>query len=222
MFAVLLGASATVLLAAQASRTLLVAGHSGTIDVVEMGGRSYVEIEALTRLANGSLSFKGNQIVLSLSSPNTTAATMAGTAANANMPVPTPSSGFSKEFVKAGIEQMSVIREWRRALISAVQRGFPITADWMTSFSDQAQQNLRLTAVAASTDSDKNALQLLTNVFSNMKTLSDRFVGMNNSRTYIPTDALDNDPLEQGILACGRSLAAMAASDQFFDDGSCH
>ena len=76
--------------------------------------------------------------------------------------------------------------------------------------------------MAASTDLDKNALQLLTNEFSNMKTLSDRFVGLNNSRTYIPTDALDNDPLEQGILACGRSLAAMAASDQFFDDGSCH
>jgi hypothetical protein len=193
--------------AAQHNRTLAVTGHSGEIPVTEMGGRSYVEIEAFTRLANGSLSFRGNQIVLILPPSNANATTAA--------------QGFTKEFLKAGIEQMSVIREWRSTLINAVQRGFPITGDWMTSFSDRAQHNLRLVSLAASTESDKNAFQLLTNEFNNMKQLSDRFVDANKSRTYTGTDALENDPLDRRILDCGHALAAMAASGQFTEDGSC-
>jgi len=195
--------------AADVNRTFTVAGHSGETPVAEMGGRSYVEIEALTRLANGSLSFKGNQIILTLPTSNTNVST-------------TSASGLTKEFLKAAIEQMSDIREWRSTLVSAVQRGFPITSDWMKSFSDPAQQNLRLASLAASSESDKSAFQLLTNEFNNMKQLSDRFVKANESRTYTGTDALDNDPLDQRVLNCGHSLAAMAASGQFVDDGSCH
>jgi hypothetical protein len=203
LFVLVLGQSA------QQNRTFTVAGHSGEIPVAEIDGRSYVEIEALTRLANGSLSFKGSQIVLTLPPPNTNASTASA------------AGGFTKEFLKAGIEQMSVIREWRTTLISAVQRGFPITGDWMTSFSDRAQHNLRLVSVAASTESDKHAFQLLTNEFNNMKQLSDRFVDANKSRAYIRTDALENDPLDRRILNCGHLLAAMAATGQFVDDGSC-
>jgi hypothetical protein len=194
--------------AAQQHRTFTVAGHSGEIPVTEMGGHSYVEIEALTRLANGSLTFRGNQIVLTLppSNANTT----------------TAAQGFTKEFLRASIEQMSVIREWRSTLISAVQREIPITDEWMTSFSDRAQHNLRLVSLAASTESDKNVFQLLTNQFNNMKQLSDRFVDANKSRTYTRTDAVENDPLDRRILNCGHALVAMAASGQFVDDGSCH
>jgi hypothetical protein len=194
--------------AAQQSRTFTVAGHYGEIPVAEMDGRSYVQVEALAQLANGSLSFRGNQIVLTLSLSNASTST-------------TSARGFTREFLTAGIEQMSVIREWRSTLISAVQRGYPITGDWMTSFSDRAQHNLRLVSLAASTESDKNAVQLLTNEFNNMKQLSDRFVDANKSRTYMRTDAVENDPLDRRILNCGHSLAAMAASGQFADDGSC-
>jgi hypothetical protein len=62
---------------------------------------------------------------------------------------------------------------------------------------------------------------LLNNEFNNMKKLSDRFVEANQSRTYVPPTALDNDPLDQKILSCAHSLAAMAANNQFVDDGSC-
>src|SRR5579863_9290186 len=39
---------------------------------------------------------------------------------------------------------------------------------------------------------------------------------------YISPDTLKNDPLDQKILNRARSLAPMAASGQFQDDGSCH
>jgi len=201
--------------AAPQNRTLILTGHPGELTVMETGGRYYVDIEALTQLANGSLSFRGNQIVMTLSAP--------ATATPASNPEASPSatSGFSKDFLRAGIEEMSVIREWRSALTNAIRQGYPVTEEWAASFRGQAQQNLRLVSVAASTDADRNALRLLNNEFNNMKKLSDRFVEANQSRTYVPPTALDNDPLDQRILGCAHSLAAMAANNQFVDDGSC-
>jgi len=201
--------------AAPQNRRLVLTGHPGELTVMETGGRYYVDIEALTQLANGSLSFKGNQIILTLSAPT------ANTSAVNSSASPSTTPGFSKDFLKAGIEEMSVIREWRSALINAVRQGYPVTEDWVAGFRGQTQLNLRLASVAASTDSDRNTLRLLNNEFNNMKNLSDRFVEANRSRTYVPPDALDNDPLDQKILSCAHSLAAMAANNQFVDDGSC-
>ena len=203
------------LYAAPQNRTLVLTGHPGELSVREMDGRYYVDVEALTRLANGSLSFRGNQIVLNLSAPTTTTPST-NSAASQSTP-----SGFSKEFLRAAIEEMSGIREWRSSLISAIRQGYPVTEEWAATFRGQAQQNLRLVSVAASTESDRNALHLLNNEFNNIKKLSDRFVEANKSRTYVSPNALENDPLDQKILSCAHSLAAMAASNQFVDDGSC-
>ena len=202
--------------AAPQNRTLVLTGHPGELPVLETGGRSYVDIQALTRLANGTLSFRGNQIVLTLP---TGGAGALPTNPETNQP---GVSGFSKDFLKAGLEEMAVIREWRSALINAIRQGHPVTEDWVGTFRAQAQQNLRLVSVAASTDSDRNALQLLTNEFNNMKKLSNSFVEANKSRTYVSPNALENDPLGQKILDCAHSLAAMASNNQFVDDGSCH
>jgi hypothetical protein len=75
--------------------------------------------------------------------------------------------------------------------------------------------------VAASTDADQSASQLLNNEFENMKTLSNNYVAARQSLDYIAPDALKNDELNQKIINCGHSLAGMAASGQFVDDGSC-
>ena len=184
--------------------------------MVEMSGRSYVEIEAFMRLANGSLSFRGSQIVVTLPSPapSTAARNLEGGEST--------TTGFSKDFLRAAIEEMAVIREWRSTLVNAVRQGLPVMEIWVASSYGEAQKNLRLVSLAATTESDRNALQLLTNELSNMKKLSDRFAEANKSRTYVPTDALENDPLDQRILGCAHSLAAMAANNQFVDDGACH
>ena len=194
------------------SRTLAINGQAGQAPVVRMQGKSYVELEALARLTHGALSFNGNQVTL----------TLGASGANTATTVTGEKSEFSKEFLRAAIEEMAMIREWRTALTNAVQNGFPIGDDWMAIYREPALRNLRLAAVAASTDPDRSAYQLLSNEFDNMKKLSDRFVAAHASQNYTPTDALKNDPLDQQILGCARSLAAMASSGQFVDDGSCH
>ena len=200
--------------AAQQIRTLVLTGHPGELPVVEMGGHSYVDIEALTRLANGSLSFSGTQIVVTLPSPSTTAKNPEGG--------DSATQGFSKHFLQAAIEEMAVIREWRSTLVQAVRQEMPVTEAWVASSYAEAQKNLRLVSLAVVTEADRNAFQLLTNELSNMKKLSDRFAEANKTRTYVRTDALENDPLDKRILNCAHSLATMAANNQFIDDGSCH
>jgi len=199
--------------AAQAPQTLIVNGQPTPISVVQMNGHSYVDLEALARVANGSLIFNGNQITMTLPGTGVTPAP-----ASANL---ASNSEFSKGFMRAGIEQMTVIREWRTALANAIQNGFPITEDWLSTYRNQATTALRLSFVAISTDSDRNAYRLLNSEFENMKQLSNNYVAMRQSMQFIAPDSLANDPLNRKILDCGHSLAAMAANGQFVEDGSC-
>jgi hypothetical protein len=56
-----------------------------------------------------------------------------------------------------------------------------------------------------------------------MRQLSDRLLAMRKSMTFMPTDLLDNDPLDHQILACAQGLAAIAVpGGQFQDVAACH
>jgi len=202
--------------AVQPPTTLAVSGQPGQATVLQINGKSYVDIDALARLTNSSLSFKTNQITLTLPA---SAASAPASDDQASQPA---SSGFTRNFLKAGIEAGSTIREWRTALTSAVQNGYPVTDDFVARYVDQSATSLRLASVAASTDSDRNAFQLLSNVFDKMKKLSNKILAARQNMSYVSGDALRDDPLNQQILSCARSLASMAASGQFQDDVSCH
>jgi len=201
-------------LAAQQSNSLVIAGQSGSAKVIQVDGHNYVEVEGLARLTNSSIRFNGNQVVLNLAGGSQAAAAPPA-------PAPVPPAGFSKGFVTAGIEAMSQVREWHAALKSAIEHGYPLAEGWLASYRAQTQQELRLASVAVSTTSDKNALPFLTNEFNNMSKLSDNYLQMTKSMTYIDPMSLDNDALDQRILGCARSLASMATTNQFVDDGSC-
>jgi hypothetical protein len=198
----------------QQSGTLIVSGHSGHAPVTQINGRSYVAVDALARLMNGSLGYQGNQITLTVP----TAGNVVGT-----VPPGQPANPwFSKDFLNAGIETMSDIREWRSALLNAVQNGFPVTEAWMANYRAQAVKSLRLTSVAATTDSDRKVLQLLTKELDHMQELGNKVLAARKNLSYITPDIVQKDPLDQKILNCARSLAAMVASGEFQDNGSCN
>lgn len=198
------------------SRTLNVNGQSGPAKIVEIDGRSYVDLEALARIANGTLGFSGSQITLTLprSAPSTES-TAAPSKVHAN-------PGFSKEFLRASIEEMAVIREWRSALVNSIENNFPIQEDWVERYTGQAATSLGLASVSASTDSDRSAAQLVSNEFDNMKALSVQLLAERKSMQHVSPENLKDDPLNQKILTCARFLASMAAGGQFADDTSCH
>ncbi len=198
------------------SSTFTVMGHSGHAPVIQKDGRSYVEVEGLARITGGTLGFQGSQIVLTLPGPLVPAA------------VPTPDSapektGFSRDFLRAGIEAMSEIREWRAAIENAVRTSNPVTDSWVSPLRRASESSIAVAALAASTDSDRKAVPLLQNQLNNMRQLSDRLLDMRRNMTFTPTDLLDNDPLDQRILACAQGLAAIAVpGGQFQDVAACH
>jgi len=75
-----------LVVAAQQSSSLSIAGQAGSAKVIQVDGRNYVEVEGFARLTNGSISFNGGEIVLTL--PDVTA--------NASAP-DSPVAGFSKD-----------------------------------------------------------------------------------------------------------------------------
>ncbi len=186
---------------------MAVSGYTGSAPVTQINGKNYVEVEALAQLVSGSLSFHGNQMTLTLTGNE---------AAPAEDKV-----GLSKDFLRAGIEELSTIREWHSALTTAIENQFPVTREVLGPYETSATKNLRLAQVAATTDADRKAAQLITNEYQKMKQLNDSFLAKRTAATYINADALTNDTLDQSVIACGRSLGAMAASGQFTDDGTC-
>jgi hypothetical protein len=204
-----------IAVAAQQTNSLAIAGLPGSASVTQVNGHNYVEVEGLARMTGAALSFNGNQIVMNM--PVSGAATQQPAA----QAPPPPPPGFSKGFVAAGIEAMSQVREWHAALKNAIQGGYPLRADWLNALKAQAQQSLRLAGLAVSTDSDRNVMPFLTNEFNNMSQLSDKYVQKTVSMSYFGRDALANDPIDQKIMTCAHSLASMATTNQFVDDGSC-
>jgi hypothetical protein len=135
---------------------------------------------------------------------------------------PAANTGFSREFLRAWIDEMGTILEWHGALASAIGTKYALTQDGLEPYQARAMKNLRLAQAAAKTDADQKAAQLIMNEYQKMKQLSDKYLAKRAILSYIELDTLKNDALDQSIIACGKSLAAMAASGQFKDDGACH
>jgi hypothetical protein len=194
-------------LAAQQVTALIVHGQSGSAKVAQIQGHNYVDVEDLAKITGGSISFKGNDIVLTLP---------------ASTPPPTPEEkGLSRDFLVAALEAGARIREWHAALRTAIEKGVPITTGWLDSYENQAQQSLRLAQVATHTDADRGAYPLLENEFNNMRTLEQKYMTMATNLQYIDPNSLASDPLNQKVVACGHSLTSMASSKQFTGEGAC-
>lgn len=192
---------------------LIVVGQSGQAPIVRMNGKSYVDLESLARLVNGSLSFAGNQTRLKLP-----VAERPRTAPPASTP---ENHGFSKPFVRAAIETMSTISAWRGVIADNIRHSYPFDETWFTGYIAEANKNLGLASVAVSTESDRNAYQLLSQNLDNMRALTNEVLDNRKSMHYMPPGYLDDNSLNQKILNCDHSLASMAASGEFADDGSC-
>jgi hypothetical protein len=202
------------------SRTLVINGQSGQAEVVKIDGHSYVELEGLARITNGSLRFKANRILLNL--PVSTAT------APASVPPPTPAddSGFSQDFMKAGIEAIAGLREWASPLAYAIQNGYNVTDSWVATYREQALHNVTLASAAATTDADRSALQLLNHEYQAVLQWSNKLVearkAMDTAKYSLSANALRDEPLSQKIITCGHFLASMFGSGGFQDDASCH
>jgi hypothetical protein len=202
-------------------KTLVVNGRSGEATVVQLNGRTYVDLETLARIADGSLAFQGNQVTLALPASHATAPATASPENN-----PAANTGLSRDFRVAAIETLAEMREWASTTANAIQNGYPITESWVVDYREKAATSLRQASATASTDSDHSALALLTNEFQNVETWSNDLIearkNMATGKYTMSRDALRNEPLSQKIINCGHFLGTMLGSGEFKDDLSCH
>jgi hypothetical protein len=203
-----------LILVAQETSSLLIEGSQGQTRVIQVHGKNYVEVDEFARITGGSLRFVGSQIILSLPGSDTPAQPAHS--------APQSAAGLSKPFLTSGIETMREILEWHAALQNAIARGYPLSDTWLGNYIRQIRSSLAQTQAAVSTDLDQKAFPLLSNEFNTMNALTDKYLKITVNRDYLAPNSLDSDPLNQKLLTCWQSLASMASSNQFVDDGSCH
>src|ERR1700686_2582573 len=143
------------------TRTLIVNGKTVDAGVVLVEGRSYVDIEGLAKGIGASVTFEANQIALTIPGPPPSAA-------------PQTAEGMSKEIAVFTLAEM---REWRGAIGTAGTSGMPVVGTWSQDYHDRVAADLMHATLAASTDQDRQALQLLQNEYTVLSDWADKVLG---------------------------------------------
>jgi len=210
--------------AATPTKTLIVNGKSAGAVAREIDGHTYIEIEALARSMNGTVTIDPDRILLTIP---VTVANPVAVAANvpANVPAKVVKRDISPDFRRAAIAELSDIREWRGAVGAMVTYGLAASDQTASDYHDRCEDGLNEASVAVETESDGRALELLKREFENMNAWANQILAerkkLNGART-VTANSLQNDHALAGITACGRFLSAMIVSGDFNDDGSCH
>jgi hypothetical protein len=194
-------------------KVLVVNGKTTSLKVRVIDGRSYVDIENLAQITRAVVTFEMNRVIL----------TMAVAPSDGALPHATP--GLSSNFARAAISSLAAMKEWQGALRAMIANGLATGGEWARSYEDQVMTSLVQATAAASTDSDRSALQLLDNQFAALRGWSGNLIAerqaLDGARTVDP-NALKNDPVLTKITACGRFLGVMLVSGAVADDPSCH
>ncbi len=205
---------ATVLFAQRASDTkLLVNGKVMNAAVLQVDGRSYVDVETLARITNGSVKVEPNQILLTIPGSGPDAA------------APQNTQGLSKGFASAAIAALAEMKEWKGALGTMVTFGLAVDGTWAQTHHEQVETSITQASLAATTSSDHSALQLLNNQFAHLAKWESDFIAerkaLNGAKTVDP-NAMQDDATLTKISNCSRFLSAMLVSRTFADNASCN
>jgi hypothetical protein len=216
LFGIILFSLASVLWAQRGpDKILIVNGKSFDSPVVQIGGRSYVDVETLAQITNGVIAVQPDRIVL----------TIPVAASSAPPPPPPPPEGLSKEFAREAIGVLAEMREWRGAIGAIRSYNVPFTGTWPQDYRDRVEADVQRLSVAASTSSDQDALQLLRNEFDNLSNWTGSVIAerqaLNATKTVDP-NVMQNDQALTKISSCSSFLSGMLVSGAFADSPSCH
>ena len=212
------------------TRALIVNGETLDAGVILVEGRSYVDIEGLAEGMGGSVTFEANQISLTIPGPPPSAApqTPPPSAAPRTPPpstAPQTPEGMSKDFQKIAVFTLAEMREWKGAIGSVVTSGIPVVGTWSQDYHDRIEADLMQAALAASTEPDRQALELLQQQLTRLSEWADTVLGereaLNADKTIDP-NSLQKDQSLAKISQCGQFLSSMIVSGTFSNDSSCY
>jgi hypothetical protein len=203
-----------VLLAQRApNKTLVVNGETTGATIMQIDGRSYVDIETLAHIINGIVTIEPNRVVLTIP------------VSSSGATPPPPPEGLSKNFAMGAIASLAEMREWKGAIGTILSYGVPVVGTWPQDYYNRSEASLMQAAVTASTASDQGALELLRNEFANLAQWASNVVAtrqaLNATQTVNP-NVMQSDPALAKISDCSRFLGTMLVSGVFSDNASCH
>ncbi len=223
-FSVLLGVALSQ--SSHKSRSVAINGHTGEAVVYQIDGKSFVDLESLVRIGNGSISFRGEQIILTFPNADNAGDNSAVSGPAVAGTAHTDNPGLTPDFMRAAVQTIAIIKDWTDKLTFAAQRGVPGDGSRVVLFHDRAAEALRLAKVAAASDPDQNALTLLTNHFNTVSGWSEKLVGerrnMDTGKYSMSENAFSGDATYQKISSCNNFLSSMLPGGRFEDDVSCH
>jgi hypothetical protein len=146
-------------------------------------------------------------------------------AAPVSAPPAPPPQGLTRDFASAAIAALAEMRETRGAIRTMITYGLAVSDTWTQDDQGRVMTGLRQAEVAATTEDDLHALQLLENEAAKLTSWADSVFAareaLNGAMTLDP-NALQNDPAVAKIRSCAQFLNAMLVSGTFADDPSCH
>jgi hypothetical protein len=199
------------------TRILVVNGKTAGVGVRQINGRLYVDLETLAQLTNGVFTVEPRRVVLTIPPSDGGAVATDDSTQTAQR--------LSRDFSSAAISALAAMREWRVAVRAMILYGLAVSDTWVQAYHQQTLDALRQAGVAASTEADKNALQLLGNEADMMTAwanqVQDARQELNGARTVDP-NTLKDDPTLAKIQKCNQFLNSMVLSGTFNDDPACH
>jgi hypothetical protein len=213
VFGIILSLAGVLLAQSTPDKILVVNGRTAGAPVVQIDGRFYVDIETVAQITNGVVTLQSDRIVLTIP------------ASISSAPPPQAPEGLTKEFARVGIAELAEMREWRGAIGAVRTYNVPFVGTWPQDYHDRVEGSLMQVAVAASTASDRDALQLLRNEFANLADWVSNVVAtrqaLNATKTVDP-NMVQNDQALAKISECSSFLSGMLVSGMFADSPSCH
>jgi len=196
-------------------RILVVNGKTVGTPIVEVDGRPYVDIEALAQVMNGTLTIEPDRMVLTIRAPNP----------SATPPSPPAQERLSRVFASAAVSELAEMREWRGAVGTVLAYNVAVVGTWPQDYHDHVEASLTQVALTASTNADRDTLQLLRNEFANLADWAGNVIAMRqalNATKSVSADVMQSDQALAKISACSSFLNATLVSGEYADSPSCH
>jgi hypothetical protein len=206
-----------MLFAQSTNKSLVVNGKITGAGVRQINGRLYVDLEALAQATNAVFTVEPRRVVLTIPPADAAAVATDDSAQN--------SQKLSRDFSSAAISALAAMREWRVAVRAMILYGLAVSETWVQAYHQQSMDALQQAAVVASTDADKNALQVLRNEADMMTSWANQVEADRqqlNGEKVVDPNALKDDPTLAKIQNCSQFLNSMVLSGSFSDDPTCH
>jgi hypothetical protein len=206
-----------MLFAQSTNKSLVVNGKITGAGVRQINGRLYVDLEALAQATNAVFTVEPRRVVLTIPPADAAAVATDDSAQN--------SQKLSRDFSSAAISALAAMREWRVAVRAMILYGLAVSETWVQAYHQQSMDALQQAAVVASTDADKNALQVLRNEADMMTYWANQVEADRqqlNGEKVVDPNALKDDPTLAKIQKCSQFLNSMVLSGSFNDDPTCH